>query len=196
MERINEEIQFSHMIMDELYTFVQSKSKKYYVWTSIGVTTTGKKFYFYHLSKRKTVEELFNFNLDLPKVDRVYSDENFSYHNIYGDKVIQEKSGITNIIENLNSQLRDKISYLVRRTKAHAKSSLWLDYRLAIFFISKNLGLYWIICLVSQYHTTKPARSVLARDIKELRRVYPDIPNARLQELIQMNKQKYPEVRK
>jgi len=123
------------MIMDELYTFVQSKSKKYYVWTSIGVTTTGKKFYFYHLSKRKTVEELFNFNLDLPKVDRVYSDENFSYHNIYGDKVIQEKSGITNIIENLNSQLRDKISYLVRRIRAHAKSSFWLDYRLAIFFL-------------------------------------------------------------
>jgi len=130
------------MIIDELYTFVQNKSNKYYVWTSIGVTTTGKKFYFYHLSKRKTVEELFNFNLDLPKVDRVYSDKNFSYHNIYGDKVIQEKSVITNIIENLNSQLRDKVSYLVRRTKAHAKSALWLNYRLAIFFVSKNLGLY------------------------------------------------------
>jgi IS1 family transposase len=130
------------MIMDELYTFVQRKSKKYYLWTSIGVTTTGKKFYFYHLSKRKTLEELFNFNLDLPQVNRVYSDENFSYHNIYGNKVIQEKSGITNVVENLNSQLRDKISYLVRRTKAHAKSSLWLDYRLAIFFVSKNIGFY------------------------------------------------------
>ena len=43
--------------------------------------------------------------------------------------------GITNVIENLNSQLRDKISYLLRRSKAHYKSSLWLDYRLAIFFI-------------------------------------------------------------
>ena len=88
------------------------------------------------------MEELFNFNLDLPKVNRVYSDENFSYSNIYGDKVIQKKSGITNIIENLNSQLRDKISYLVRKTKAHAKSYLWLNYRLAIFFISKNIALY------------------------------------------------------
>jgi IS1 family transposase len=141
-ERIKEELQFSHMIRDELYTFVEKKSQRYYVWTSIGVTHTGKKFYFYHLSQRKTVEELFNFNLDLPKVNRVYSDKNFSYHNIYGDKVIQEKSAITNIIENLNSQLRDKISYLVRRTKAHAKSSLWLDYRLAIFFVSKNIGVY------------------------------------------------------
>ena len=47
---------------------------------------------------------------------------------------------MTNIIENLNSQLRDKISYLVRRTKAHAKSVEWLDRRLSIFFVNKNLG--------------------------------------------------------
>jgi len=49
------------------------------------------------------------------------------------------KSRITNIIENLNSQLRNKISYLVRRTKAHAKSYEWLDNRLAWFFTNKNL---------------------------------------------------------
>ncbi len=36
------------------------------------------------------------------------------------------------------------------------------------------------------------ARQVLARDIQELRRVYPDIPNGTLQELIQMNKNQYP----
>ena len=128
--------------MDELYTFVKTKSQKYYVWTSISVTDSGDKFYFYHLSKRKTADELFDFSLDLPKVNRVYSDENFAYQNVYGDKAIQKKSKITNVIENLNSQLRDKISYLVRRTKAHSKSPLWLNYRLAIFFISKNMGYY------------------------------------------------------
>ena len=32
------------------------------------------------------------------------------------------------------------------------------------------------------------ARDVIARDIKELRRVYPDMPNAKLQELISLNK--------
>ncbi len=36
------------------------------------------------------------------------------------------------------------------------------------------------------------AREVLARDIFELRRVYPDIPNSSLQQLIQMNKTMYP----
>jgi len=40
------------------------------------------------------------------------------------------------------------------------------------------------------------ARDILARDINELRRVYPDIPNARLQELIEMNKFMYPEMTK
>lgn len=39
------------------------------------------------------------------------------------------------------------------------------------------------------------ARDVIARDIKELRRVYPDVPNAKLQELIDLNKSMYPEIR-
>ena len=39
-------------------------------------------------------------------------------------------------------------------------------------------------------------RQVIARDIRELRRVYPDIPNSRLEALIRMNKEMYPQVRK
>lgn len=35
-------------------------------------------------------------------------------------------------------------------------------------------------------------RDVLARDIKELRRVYPEVPNSQLQQLIRMNKDAYP----
>ena len=40
------------------------------------------------------------------------------------------------------------------------------------------------------------ARDVIARDIRELRRVYPDVPNSKLQELIQMNKNLYQSVNK
>ena len=39
------------------------------------------------------------------------------------------------------------------------------------------------------------ARDVLARDIRELRRVYPEVPNGKLQELIDLNKIMYPELR-
>ncbi|MEZ4234521.1 MAG: hypothetical protein R3B89_35450 [Polyangiaceae bacterium] len=40
------------------------------------------------------------------------------------------------------------------------------------------------------------ARDVVARDIRELRRVYSDIPRSALRELIQMNKQMYPDAMK
>jgi hypothetical protein len=40
------------------------------------------------------------------------------------------------------------------------------------------------------------ARQVVARDIGELRRVYPDIPNSRLQQLIKMNKDMYHQIRR
>lgn len=40
------------------------------------------------------------------------------------------------------------------------------------------------------------ARDVIARDIRELRRVYPDIPNSQLKKLIERNKKMYKEVRK
>ncbi|WML37904.1 RHS repeat-associated core domain-containing protein [Neobacillus sp. OS1-2] len=39
-------------------------------------------------------------------------------------------------------------------------------------------------------------RQLLARDIMELRRVYDDIPNSALKELIELNKKMYPEMRK
>jgi IS1 family transposase len=133
-------LKFTHMIIDELFTFVETKTKKCYLWASIAVTTSGRYFYFYHLSRKRDHMSLFEFNLDLPKTQRVYSDGCFSYNKIYGDKAILEKSKITNIIENLNSQLRDKISYLVRKTKAHAKSYEWLNNRIAMFFVNKNLN--------------------------------------------------------
>ena len=47
--------------------------------------------------------------------------------------------------------------------------------------------------------TKKPfanARELLARDIRELRRVYPEIPNSQLHELIDLNKSMYPEKNK
>ena len=47
--------------------------------------------------------------------------------------------------------------------------------------------------VVSRNGTFKNTRDLLARDIKELRRVYPDIPNSKLKELINKNKKMYPD---
>ena len=115
-------IVFSYLCLDELYTFYGKKENRVYVWSAVGVSKTGRKFYFYFLSKRKDIESLLSFNFDLPKVDRYYTDGHFAYSNVYGKKATQKKSKYTNLVENLNSQMRDKISYLVRRTKANSKS--------------------------------------------------------------------------
>jgi IS1 family transposase len=130
---------FSYLCLDELYTFYGKKRNKVYVWSAIGVTKRGRKFYFYYLSKRKNIESLLSFNFDLPKVKKYYTDGHFAYGNVYGEKASQRKSKYTNLVENLNSQMRDKISYLVRKTKAHAKSFKWLNQRLAMFFVELNL---------------------------------------------------------
>jgi len=127
------------MIMDEMYTFIHNKRKRFYVWTAIAITQSNRKFFYYHLSHDKGSGALFYFKDQLPNVDKIYTDGNYSYNTIFGSKATMQKSKYTNIIENLNSQIRDKISYLVRRTKAHAKSFEWLDNRLAWFFVNKNL---------------------------------------------------------
>ena len=125
--------------MDEMYTFIHKKRKRFYVWTAIAVTQNNRKFFYYHLSHDKGSGALFHFKEQLPNVDTIYTDGNYSYNMIFGKKATMKKSKMTNIIENLNSQIRDKISYLVRRTKAHSKSFEWLDNRLAWFFVNKNL---------------------------------------------------------
>jgi len=143
---------FSYLCIDELYTFYGKKNKAY-IWSAVGVTKIGRKYYFYYLSKNKDIESLLSFNFDLPKVDKYYTDEHFAYSNVYGEKASQEKSKFTNLVENLNSQMRDKILYLVRNNKwseagvkqsfslrkAHTKSFEWLDNRLAMFFVELNL---------------------------------------------------------
>ncbi len=130
---------FLYLCLDELYTFYGKKENKAYIWSAVGVTKTGRKFYFYFLSKKKNIESLLSFNFDLPKVKKYYTDGHFAYSNVYGEKASQEKSKYTNLVENLNSQMRDKISYLVRKTKAHAKSFEWLNRILAMFFVELNL---------------------------------------------------------
>ena len=61
-------IVFSYLCLDELYTFIKNKQNRVYIWSAVGVTKTGRKFYFYFLSKNKNIESLLSFNFDLPKV--------------------------------------------------------------------------------------------------------------------------------
>jgi len=127
IERIKEVgFAFVYFIMDELYSFVKRKRNRVYIYTAIGVTKNNQYFYFYYISKEKSSGALFNFKDDLPNIERIntiYCDGNLAYNNIFDKKATMQKSKKTNIIEeNLHSQMRNKISYLVRKTKAHSKS--------------------------------------------------------------------------
>ena len=130
MKKINEKpLVFSYFCLDELYTFIGKKSNKAYIWVAVGVRETVEEVYFYMLSKKKDKESLKRFSSCLPEAKKYYADGKFTYESVFGEKV---KSKYTNIIENLNSQKRDKISYLVRETKGHAKFFEWLDNKLAL----------------------------------------------------------------
>jgi hypothetical protein len=53
---------------------------------------------------------------------------------VYKGKEKQGKTRYRKKIKKINSQKRDKIGYLVRRSKGHEKSEERLDNRLAMFF--------------------------------------------------------------
>jgi len=137
-EEVKDKIKLKYMCIDELFTFVKRKDKKVYIWGAVGEDEMGKKYYFYKITERRRKRELEGFNEEIPKAKRYYTDKNRVYGAVYKEKVKQEKSRYTNKIENINSQMRDKIGYLVRKSKGHAKSIEWLDYRLAMFFCSLN----------------------------------------------------------
>ena len=61
----------------------------------------------------------FNFNL---KSKKYYTDIHFTHSNASGKQAFKAKSKYTNLVENLNSQMRNKISYIVRKTKSYANS--------------------------------------------------------------------------
>jgi len=72
-------IVFSYLYLNELYTFYKKKDNRVYIWSAVGVTKTGRKFYFYFLSKKKNINSLLSFNFNLPKVEKYYTDRHFAY---------------------------------------------------------------------------------------------------------------------
>jgi len=108
------------MVIDEIYTFCGSKQNKTYIWTALAFKDNNIYKYF-HLSKSRTINDLFEFKLSLPSTNIVYSDGNFAYANVFGNKNIAQKGIKTNLVESFNSQLRQYVSRIKRKTKSYAK---------------------------------------------------------------------------
>jgi len=122
------------MVLDEVYTYYENKDQKAYIWTCIGFLN-GQTYRYFMLSQRKNMAALWRFKARIPDADIVYSDENFSYKAVFGDKNIAKKGAETNLVESLNSQLRQYCSKIQRKTKKYAKSFINLRNQLGFLFL-------------------------------------------------------------
>jgi hypothetical protein len=82
--------------------------------------------------------------------------------------------------------------------KTREKVFSWreIGYKLLTDYDDNKLTNYFVLYVSRSSKEIKNTRQLLARDIMELRRVYPDIPNSQLRKLIELNKQLYPEMRR
>jgi IS1 family transposase len=126
------------LIIDEMYSYVGSKSNRCYIWTGL-VLYDNQKYPVFHISKTKGINDLDEFVRDLPNFDIVYSDKNPVYKEYYGKRNISQKGIETNLVESLNSQLRHYCSQLIRRTKTYAKCMVSLNANLIQILFDKLL---------------------------------------------------------
>ena len=108
------------LVLDEIYTYVGKKSSNFYIFTALAYDS--------------------NNNKSLPLAKTYHSDGALVYPQMYGQKSIAKKSVQTNLIESMNSQIRQYVSSSKRKTKCYAKSFDELNKKLAMVVINKIMG--------------------------------------------------------
>ena len=132
--------------VDEAWTFVQSKRKRCWVWCATSYLTG--QIWAVQVAGRnlKTLRTLWN---ELPKSKRwihLYTDLYPVYHEFFSPQfafwhhhACPKGSGETNRAEGTNTALRARVSYLIRKTTAFARSLVWLQRRIRYFVHHYNL---------------------------------------------------------
>ena len=121
-----------------------------------------------HVGKSGDTKYIVGTYKDVKAVEKMLNIEGMDAHHV-GQKAVMEK-----LVANYDSQTAPAIS-VPRMGHTRTAGEVGIVSRHTNGFVS--------------------ARQLLARDIRELRRVYPDIPNSALRELITMNKKMYEEMR-
>ncbi|WP_062060390.1 polymorphic toxin-type HINT domain-containing protein [Aquimarina longa] len=78
--------------------------------------------------------------------------------------------------------------------RGHRHKKLLSDEKVISRWNGKKINKYIDDVLEEGKEIYQIGRDLLAKDIKEMRRVYKDVPNEKLQELIKLNKEKFPEL--
>lgn len=122
--------------MDELWSFVDNKGNKQWVWLAIDANT--REIIGCHVGNRSRASAIALWQ-SLPAVYRqcakVYTDYWEAYETVIPTKrhfAVGKESGLTSYIERLNNTLRQRISRLVRKTLSFSKKlenhigAIWL----------------------------------------------------------------------
>ncbi len=111
--------------MDELWSFVDNKGNKQWVWLAMDAITREIIGCYIGDRSRESAQALWD---SLPKVyrqcARVYTDFWEAYKTVVPSKrhfAVGKETGLTSLIERLNNTLRQRISRLVRKTLSFSK---------------------------------------------------------------------------
>jgi IS1 family transposase len=124
--------EFAGLVLDEIYSYVGCKARKHYVFTAYGITDTGFVVRYARVFEHCSARSLILFLRDLPPAQAYFSDGAPMYGHVLTTKVLQEKGVMTNLVESFNSQIRQYVSSLRRRTKAFSKTKAGFEQRLAL----------------------------------------------------------------
>lgn len=130
--------EFLWLVLDEIYTFVGQKGRKFYIFTAYGMTDLGYVVRFAHVYQTVCSYNLRRFLKLLPPAQAYFSDGASMYGTVLGNKVLQEKNAMTNLVESFNSQLRQYLSNIRRKTKGYAKTHDGLARQIARLILRKD----------------------------------------------------------
>lgn len=125
-------------MLDEIYTYVGRKADKHYIFTAYGITDLGYAVRFAEVFPALGSYNLRRFLAKLPKAQYYFSDGAQMYGGVLRTRVLQEKNAATNLVESFNSQLRQYVTALRRKTKAYAKTTESLARQIALITLRQG----------------------------------------------------------
>jgi IS1 family transposase len=128
--------EFEYLVLDEIYTYIGAKARRYYIFTAYGITDMGYVVRFAKVYERLGSRSLIRFLRLLPQARWYFSDGAAMYGNVLTTKVVQGKGPMTNLVESFNAQLRQYLSGLRRRTKGAVKTKEGLERQVAIAILA------------------------------------------------------------
>lgn len=126
------------VVVNELWTFVQRKSNDRWVWLAFSRASLQVLAFAVGRRDLSCAQELWK-KVPSPWNQRmVFTDAYPVYDRLFASKPLQhcvgrKREGLTSVVEGANNALRQRVSYLGRKSAAFARSTQWLETRMHWF---------------------------------------------------------------